>query len=115
MDEAMRLHLWIVSCAFRVDNRSVLEALHNHAHGLNYINSRSLAELYTTYDKAVSQELELKDKGIASPVLAITALRCLINNDTYNDFITADELHFDIQLTINAFHKVNNQFRVKKA
>lgn len=110
----MRLYLWIISRALGVEDRNVLDALHNHAHGLNIVNSKTLRELYALYDKAASEEMELQDKGVGQAVLAMTALQCLVNDTAYNDPIIAIEVHIDIDIIIKVSREMRSQFKIKK-
>lgn len=114
MEEAMRLYLWIISRTLGVEDRNVLDALHNHAHGLNIVNSKTLCELYAIYDKAASEEMELQDKGVGQAVLAMTALQCLVNDTAYNDYIIAIEVHIDIDIIIKVSREMRSQFKIKK-
>ena len=111
MDEAMRLHLWIISRALGVENRKALDVLHNRTHGLN---SQILSNRYTAYDQAASKEMELQDAGHPQPVVAMTALRYLVSNKNQTEIVIAMEVQIDIDIIINATRNTRSQFKIKK-
>ena len=108
----MRLHLWIISRALGAKDRNILDALHNHAHGLNFVNSTNIVQLYAVYDKAASEEMELFDKELAKPLLAITALQYLVGNQAHSEIVIAMEIHIDIQTLIGVVRQTRSEFRI---
>ena len=113
MDEAMRLHLWIISYALGVENRNVLDALHNHAHGLNIVNSKTLREIYAIYNTAASKEMELQDAGLTQPALGMTAIQYLVNNKAHTEDITAMLVRIEIEDVINAVRKMRMEVKIR--
>ena len=112
MDEAMRLHLWVISRALGANDRNILDALHNHAHGQSFVNSISIVQLYAIYDKAASEEMELFDKELAQPLLAITVLQYLVGNKAHSEIVIAMEIHIDIQILIGVVRQTRSEFRI---
>ena len=113
MEEAMRLHLWIISRALGNEDRNILDMLHNHAHGLYFVNSRTLSDLYEIYDHAAIKSDDLRGKGIGQPVVAMTALKYLVNDNAYTDCVLEPLVHIDINMTFNAVRKVRSEFIIR--
>jgi hypothetical protein len=113
MEEAMRLHLWIISRALGNEDRNILDVLHSHAHGLNLVNSRTLSDLYAIYDHAALKYNDLRGNGVEQPVIAMTALKCLVNDDAYSDCVVELLVQIDINYTSNAVRKIRSEFTVK--
>ncbi len=112
MDEAMRLHLWIISRSLGASDRKILDVLHNHAHGLNSVGGKTFHDLYSIYDRAASEEMELQDQGHPHPLLAVTALQTLVGNKNFTDIVIAMEIHIDIQTLIGAVRQTRSEFRI---
>lgn len=115
MDETMRLHLWIISRALGAENRDILDALHNHAHGLNFVNSVSLRDLYAIYDTVASRERELQDAGVGWPLLAKAAIQRLVNDSNFSDVVIPMLVHVDIQIVISAVRETRSRFKIRKS
>jgi hypothetical protein len=115
MDEAMRLHLWIISRSLGAADREVLDVMHNHAHGLTIVNGKTFPELYAIYDKAASKEMELQDAGLRQPVLAMTVIQYLVNDKAHSEVVIAMEIHIDIDIVINAVRKTRSEFKIRKS
>ena len=114
MAETMRLHLWVISNALGDNDHNVLEQLHNHAHGLNVVNSKTLRELYVIYNEAIAKEIEAKEKGVGWPVLASTAIGQLVNNKAHAEVVIADEVHSDLSSFHAAICETRSKFKISK-
>ena len=81
-EETMMLHLWIISRSLGMNDRKVLDALHNHTHGLTNIRDR-----YVLYDRENEKDIEMLRKGLTPMGLAEAFLRHVGNKPTGADVI----------------------------
>jgi hypothetical protein len=119
MDEAVKLHLWIISRMLELTNSDVLVVLNNFAVNSGIVHhqgqtSQTLRERYALYDQAASKDMELQNKGLTPTFLAKTALQYLVNNKTLDsDFIIESEVHLTLCDTMRAVSKLESDFKIR--
>jgi hypothetical protein len=117
MDEAMLLHLWILSHALGIENRKILDVLHNFA--MAFIVEQqgkqvSITDRYELYDQATSKDMELQNKQPTPTMLAKTAFKCLVNNKNSDiNFFILTELHLTLYSTIRVVRKLRGDVKIR--
>jgi hypothetical protein len=77
-DETIKLHLWIVSRVLGVQDRDVLDALHNHINTSPNLFT-NLRDRYALYDRENAKDIELIRQGLPQVGLAEAFLEVVGN------------------------------------
>jgi len=112
-DEAMRLHLWLISRALGMQDRNVLDALHNHAHDLTIVDDIHITNLYALYDQAAAIDNERQANGIHT-FLSETVFQRLINTKKPNpDPIIEAQIQISINIIVKVVRDMRSEFKIK--
>jgi hypothetical protein len=117
MDEAMHLHIWIISCSFGAENHNVLEVVNNYA--MNFIIEQqgkkvSIRDRYALYYQAYSKDMEeiQRSKNAWPRELGKTALQCLINYKSHSPEFIEIDVQTVILGAINQVREMRNKITI---
>ena len=116
-EEAMHLHIWIISCALGVENSNILDVVNNYAM-LFIIEQQgkqvSIRDRYALYYNAYSKDMEeMQNEGAWPRELGKTALQCLVNYNSVSSNIIEAEVEATILGAINHVRKVRSEIKIK--
>ena len=118
MDEAMHLHIWIISCALGIENRNVLDVVNNFA--MTFITEQqgkqvSIRDRYALYYQAYSKDMEeLQKSKYAWPQgLGKAALQCLVNYKSPSPEFIEMEVQVTLLDTMNVVRKMRADVKIQ--
>ena len=103
-DETMILHLWIISRSLGMNDRKILDELHNHAHGLTNIRDR-----YVLYDRESAKDMELLRQNLTPMGLAKAFLQCVGNKEPDSNLLFVETAAIQRVEIFDAFKSIKQK------